>query len=113
MSTTDFILVAVLGGLGTLLIRYVPLRLHGQRRSGQGRRVLHQMLAAIGPAAIVSLLTVSLIAEVAPNSPIRSVLPGLCGLLGVWLGRKLFRNSIAAGTIMGVLAYAACTAVVG
>ncbi|MGO3891227.1 MAG: AzlD domain-containing protein [Paenalcaligenes sp.] len=113
MSNIDLILIALLGCLGTLLIRYVPLRLHGRQRQGQGRRKLHQMLAAIGPAAIVSLLTVSLIAEVSPQSPILSVLPGAFGLVGVWLGRKLFNNSIAAGTIVGVLAYAACTAMLG
>lgn len=113
MTNADLIIIALLGCLGTLLIRYVPLRLQGRQRQGEGGRKLHQMLAAIGPAAIVSLLTVSLIAEVSPESPILSVLPGAFGLVGVWLGRKLFNNSIAAGTIVGVLAYAVCIAIVG
>lgn len=113
MSSSDLLLVAVLGGIGTLLIRYIPLRLHGQQRAGQSRRKLHQMLAAIGPAAIVSLLTVSLIAEIEVDSPLRSTVPVLGGLVGVWLGRKLFNHSIAAGTIMGVAVYALCVAALG
>ncbi len=99
--------VIVFCGAGTFLIRLLPMLWHGrtagrEMRMGRGRRALD----AIGPSAIVALLTVSLWGLVDRQAPVSTIVPALAGLLGVGLGHRYLRT-IAWATLTGVLAYGA------
>lgn len=105
MTTTSFLLTVAGIGLGTFLIRYLPfywsLKGQGLRAlSGRWRRAIN----AVGPAAIVSLLTVALsglMEEAATNSETVAV---VLGMAAVYLGKRYLRD-VAAATFAGVLAY--------
>lgn len=110
MSNYQFVIITVLAGVGTFLIRFLPLLLKERKTSTPYNRLLHQALAAIGPAAIVALLVVSLAGELRPDSLHTTLLPIFAGLLGVVLGRKLGKGNIAIATLMGIAVYALATA---
>ncbi|WP_341669581.1 AzlD domain-containing protein [Alcaligenes sp. SDU_A2] len=109
-----FILMILLAGLGTFLIRYLPLRLRS-RSGGRGpntHTVWSRLFGAIGPAGIVALLAVSLISLVSPQQPWVDGVPVLAGLAGVLLGRR-WPGGIAGSTLLGVLAYGLAVWLVG
>lgn len=100
-----FVVMIVLAGLGTFLIRYLPLRLRSRSGSGpDSQSVWSRLFSAIGPAGIVALLAVSLISLVRPEQPWVDGIPVLAGLAGVLLGRR-WPGGIAGSTLAGVLAY--------
>ncbi len=106
MTNTTLVLLIVAGGAGTLLIRLLPM-LWQQRGDRIGRRpLLRNALEAIGPSAIVALLSVSLWSMASTQPSLDGILPMIAGLLGVFTGKKLLR-SIAWATLSGVLAYGA------
>lgn len=108
MNTSALIWTIVLGGAGTLLIRLLPMVWHEKgAKGGAGRAGLRRALDAVGPSAIVALLVASFWGMVVPDPSIQAVLPLLIGVLGVMLGKWLFRT-IAWATLAGVLAYG-CT----
>jgi branched-subunit amino acid transport protein AzlD len=105
LTGSQLLWVIALSGAGTLLIRWLPMA--WQARSGGRDRVnprLRRCLDAVGPSAIIALLVVSFWGMVAPQPSVHAVLPILCGLAGVALGKKIL-GSIAWGTLGGVLAY--------
>ncbi|EKU30561.1 AzlD domain-containing protein [Alcaligenes faecalis] len=110
----SFLLMIVLAGLGTFLIRYLPLRLGGRQGKVDPSRVSiwPRLFGAIGPAGVVSLLVVSLISLLRPEHMSLDLPPLLAGLAGVLLGRR-WPGGIAGSTLTGVLAYGLCVAYVG
>jgi len=112
VSDTSLLWIAVLSGVGTFLVRFLPMAWHMRNSARrQPRGAWRRGMDAIGPAAIVALLTVSLWGLVNGAAPMRSMLAVAAGLLGVWLGRR-YVGSIAWATLAGVLAYGAMLAVV-
>ncbi|TEA77764.1 hypothetical protein ERE07_13665 [Allopusillimonas ginsengisoli] len=95
----------VVCGAGTFLIRWLPMIWHtrGAGRAAQAG-VWRRALDAIGPSAIVALLTVSLWGLVDIQALVSSAAPVLLGLLGVVLGHR-YLHGIAWATLAGVLAY--------
>jgi len=107
MSTVTVMTVILCSGIGTFLIRWLPMRWQEKGAGGAMKAGwLRRALDAIGPAAIVALLTVSLVGLLDLRSPAGSALPLLAGLLGVMAGRRYLRT-IAWSTLAGVLAYGA------
>lgn len=105
MSATNLIWVVALAGVGTFLIRFLPLHWQakgGAKRLSKGR--LRQALEAVGPSAIVALLIASLWSMVDVSSFTADTVPVAAGLGGVLLGKRYLR-SIAWATLVGVLAY--------
>lgn len=110
MSTFQLLIIAVLSGAGTFLVRFLPLILTKKQKSTSTySRLLHQALAAIGPSAIVALLVVSVAAELSPTQFSETATPIIFGLFGVWIGRKLSKGNVAVATLSGVGAYAVAT----
>lgn len=111
MTDIQFLLIAILAGAGTFLLRYLPLRMRTKKATTAQGRLLHQSLAAIGPAAIVALIVVSLGSEIEPDRLAATLLPILSGLLGVVIGRKVGKGNIAVATLSGMALYAGVAAV--
>lgn len=105
MTGSTLVLVIVAAGAATLLIRLLPMlwQQKGAKKS-RSRPLLRNVLEAIGPAAIVALLSVSLWGMVAAQPSTEGILPVIMGLLGVLVGKKTL-GSIASATLGGVLAY--------
>jgi branched-subunit amino acid transport protein len=98
---------AVICGVLTFLMRWLPLRHPPQRsRSARGRAVW-SMLSALGPAAITALLVVSVwpSAEQLGDAPTWMALGA--GLGTVWLVKR-FAGGIALPTLLAALVYGAC-----
>lgn len=105
-NSSVLMLVIALAGLGTYLIRVLPMKWHerGQRQGAKAQSTrLLAVLQAIGPAAIVALLCISLAGLVEPSNWRNDGLCVLLGLLGVMAGHRL--GGIAVGTLLGVFAY--------
>ncbi|MCX5591941.1 hypothetical protein [Alcaligenes endophyticus] len=104
---TVLMIVIALAGLGTYLIRVLPMKWHErgqQQHSDKAHSTrLIPVLQAIGPAAIVALLCISLAGLLTPPSWLSDSLCVALGLLGVMVGHRL--GGIAIGTLLGVLTY--------
>ena len=97
-------LIVILAGLGTFLLRYLPLRTTARPASSKPRSARSQaFLQAIGPAAITSLLVVSLWPLWA-QSPTRGPWAIMLALLTIVLIRR-FTRDIAIPTLMGATVY--------
>lgn len=104
MTTNVLLWVIALSGVGTLLIRVLPMMWQGKIPGGRHDRALRKALNAVGPAAITALLLVSIWGMVALENVAQTGLPIVVGLIGVALGSK-YLGSIAWATIAGVLSY--------
>lgn len=108
MKTSTLLWVVLFSGLGTFLIRLIPMiwQERGAITTSRNGR-LRRGLDAIGPAAIVALLVVSIWGLVdVRTEAVASVVPVVAGVLGVVAG-KTWLKTIAWGTLAGVLAYGA------
>lgn len=103
---TDLIIVAGVVGLGTWLFRFLPTRL---RRSSANVRLTGAM-EGIGPAAIATLCIASVLPELAPGAPDRSIVLLGCAATGLAFAAK--RNVVLA-TLAGALAYGIAFAFLG
>lgn len=108
-DVTMVLWIIVVCGIGTYLIRLLPMIWHarGSDKRAHGG-VLRRALDAIGPSAIVALLTVSLWSLVDMQMPVGTGAPVVAGLLGVWVGHRYLRT-IAWATLSGVLCYGAAS----
>jgi len=91
-------------GLGTFLLRFVPLR--RARQAGQerpGARWWSGFFAAIGPAAIAALLAASLAPDLLSGTRAQA-LAAVAGLAAVALVKRCF-GGLAAATLAGALTY--------
>lgn len=104
---TELVVAAMLGGLGTYLIRWLPI-LAGERlspRLGHGR--LHRFLLALGPSAIAALLVLSF-RELVPAHLLGApwlLLPPALGAAAVVAVQRLTRNP-AFSTLAGAVTVA-------
>lgn len=99
---------AMICGVLTFLLRWLPLRHPPQQRVGSARgRAVWSILGALGPAAITALLVVSVwpAAERLKDAPTWVALGA--GLSTVWLVRR-FAGGIALPTLLAALVYGAC-----
>ena len=95
-------------GLGTYLLRYLPLRWYTKLQRVFQRPALRAALTALGPAAIVALLVVSLsgLIDFSTADQGRADVLRISLALGViWISHKYTKSTIAA-TFTGVLIYA-------
>ena len=97
---TDIIILATAVGLGTYLFRFLPTRMNLTSGSGTGR--LARGLAAVGTAAITTLVVAGIMPDLTGGSA--SLISALAGLAGVTLAHILTRN-VAFATLCGALAY--------
>ncbi|MBB5214083.1 AzlD domain-containing protein [Parapusillimonas granuli] len=104
LTQAELIWVVALSGAGTLLVRWLPMVWQHRNAGRRPNPRLRRALDAIGPSAIVALLAASFWGMAAPQPSAAAVLPILCGLAGVALGKRALR-SIAWATLSGVLAY--------
>ncbi|NYT77334.1 AzlD domain-containing protein [Alcaligenaceae bacterium] len=108
MNTSTLLWVVLFSGVGTFLIRLIPMiwQDRGSMNTARHGR-LRRALDAIGPAAIVALLVVSFWDLVnVREDVVATVVPVVAGVLGVVAG-KAWLKTIAWGTLAGVLAYGA------
>ncbi|MHB0776014.1 AzlD domain-containing protein [Halomonas sp. WWR20] len=98
-------MIILLCGLATFLLRWVTIWQSRPQRTFDIPPALRRMLEAIGPAAITSLLVVSLLPLLSvPNGRHWSI---LAALAAIWLYKR-WRGGIAGPTLMGSLTYGAC-----
>ncbi|MFA5489755.1 MAG: AzlD domain-containing protein [Candidimonas sp.] len=105
MQTGTVIWIVVVIGIGTYLIRLLPMLWHDRDgKSGARPANWRYALDAVGPSAIVALLVLSFWDMLSPMPTWKAGMPILAGLAGVWLG-KHYLKTIAWATLGGVLAY--------
>lgn len=109
MNLTQWQVVILLvgAGLGTYLLRYLPMRWYVLLRSAFEKPLLRAALTALGPAAIVALLIVSLKGLVRMEQAWQSqqdLFRIVIALATIALSRKLYKNTIVA-TFIGVVVY--------
>lgn len=95
-------------GLGTYLLRYLPMRWYIVMQNAFAHPKLKVVLIALGPAAIVALLVVSLKGLIDFNELRQSqadFLRIILSLFAIWLAHKRFNHTIIA-TFIGVGIYA-------
>lgn len=99
MSDSQLLMLIVLAGIGTYLMRLLPM-LYGQRLAA-GRGAIALVLGALGVAAITALIVVSLLGLVAQQAGwIRLSLSALLVLLVLRLARN-----VGVATLVGALGY--------
>lgn len=98
-------LIVILAGLGTFLLRYLPLRKVAQRPASSKPRSARSQafLQAIGPAAITSLLVVSLW-PLWTEPPASRALAIVLALASIVITRR-FTRDIAIPTLVGATVY--------
>lgn len=102
---TENELIVLLCGIGTFLIRWLPMRRQARvREAAAADGVAQRLLRGIGPAAIAALLAVSFWPMVAQHPDIWRVLAVLLSL-GVILVLKRCLGGIAGPTLAGAAVY--------
>ncbi|WP_269901907.1 AzlD domain-containing protein [Paenalcaligenes faecalis] len=107
MTGWQITILVVGAGLGTYLLRYLPMRWFVQLQSVFQQPLLRAALVALGPAAIVALLVVSLAGLIQFDTVTQAqsdLLRIAVALLGIWCSHRLYKNTIVA-TFVGVLIY--------
>lgn len=109
MNLTQWQVITLLAGagLGTYLLRYLPMRWYVLLRSAFEQPLLRAALTALGPAAIVALLIVSLKGLVRMDETWQTqqdLLRIIVALAAIAVSRKLYKNTIVA-TFIGVAVY--------
>lgn len=106
----ETLLIVVLSGLGTFLLRFLPVW-QARRRKVSGERVstrFQGFLRGIGPAAITALLTVSLWPMmVADSATVSGRLAPIAALAVLYLIKQR-TGGIAGPTLAAALVYGAC-----
>lgn len=96
----ELILVTLLVGLGTYLIRFLPTFF--MRGTGNPDAPLSRFLAATGPAAIAALYTGAVISSFAPD--LKTIAPMLVGSLTV-VAVYSWRKDVTVATLLGAVTY--------
>lgn len=97
-------IIAILGGIGTYLLRFLPMNAGETSRNTDRNGSAHRFLTALGPAAIVALLVVSLGSMVNSGVPFRTTAAIGLALTTVYFVKKL-TGSIAFSTLAGAIMY--------
>lgn len=101
----DSNVLVVLCGIGTFLIRYLPIwktRSNTSQSSSQGR--LTRFFQGIGPAAITALVIVSLWPTFAPVFRADAATATVLALMGIVLTKRM-TSGIALPTLVGAVLY--------
>lgn len=98
---------AVICGVLTFLLRWLPMRHPPQRSHSARGRAVWSMLGALGPAAITALLVVSVRPSAAQLTDAPAWIALAAGLGTVWLVKR-FAGGIALPTLLAALVYGAC-----
>lgn len=104
---TEFLIVTLLVGLGTWLLRYLPTRF--MRGTGNPDAPLSRFLSATGPAAIAALFAASILPMLEPD--FAAIAPVAFGSAAV-VAAYLWRRDISLATVAGAIAYGAAFALV-
>lgn len=108
----DSIWLIAAAGLGTFLLRYIPL--HRARQAGKehpGLRWWVPFFSAIGPAAIAALLAASLAPDLLSGTT-HQTFAALVGVLAVVLVKRWY-GGFATATLIGALTYGLLRAALG
>lgn len=107
MSTGSVVFLLVGAGLGTYLLRYLPMRWYVTLETVFQRPTFKRVLSALGPAAIVALLVVSLVglthSENRWSWQSDELRMGVA-LMAMLLSRYWYKNTIVT-TFVGVMSY--------
>lgn len=103
-------LTILLAGVATFLLRWLPVMRHSAPRRNLPGSV-RQLLAAIGPAALAALLTISLFPMLSDSPFAPQDWNIYVALLAIILCKKFF-GGIAIPTVLGTLAYGICTYII-
>jgi branched-subunit amino acid transport protein AzlD len=105
---TDLVLVAAAVGLGTWLFRFLPMQFRGTPGARNPR--LARAMESIGPAAIVTLFLASVLPDLAPGAPDRSLILIGCATTALAFG---IRRNVVLATLAGTVAYGVAFAKLG
>lgn len=97
---TEFLLITVLVGLGTWMLRYLPTRF--MRGTGDPQAPLSRFLSATGPAAIAALYVGAILPMLSPD--LGAIAPLLAGS-GAVVALYLWRRDISIATVGGAIVY--------
>lgn len=96
----DFLILTVLVGLGTWLLRFLPTQL--MRGTGDPRAPLSRFLSATGPAAIAALYVSAVMPMLDPSlATIAPLAVGSAAVVGVYF----WRRDVSLATVSGAIAY--------
>lgn len=104
--TSGMVWIILLCGVGTFLLRWLPLwRARHRRQAGRATAVMQKLLVGVGPSAIAALLIVSawgLFAnDIRPGNTMMVVLALGCTAATRWA----CRGGVAVPTLVGSLVY--------
>lgn len=97
---TEFVIVTLLVGLGTWMLRFLPTRFMAGK--GDPEAPLSRFLSATGPAAIAALYVGALIPMVSPN--LEAIVPLIAGS-GAVVALWFWRRDVAIATVGGAIVY--------
>lgn len=96
----EFLIVTLLVGLGTWMLRYLPTRF--MRGTGDPEAPLSRFLSATGPAAIAALYVGSILPMLGPE--LATIAPLAAGSAAV-IGLYGWRRDISIATLGGAIVY--------
>lgn len=99
------VFLVTLCGLGTFMLRYLPLLALARKASGHRKppEIISRAIAATGPAAIAALLLLALL-PLFEQEPSWQWLAVMAGVLGVCVVKRL-SGSLALSIILGSVLY--------
>lgn len=97
---TEFVIVTVLVGLGTWLLRYLPTRF--LRGTGDAQAPFSRFLSATGPAAIAALYVGAILPMLSPD--LKVIAPLVAGSAAV-AALYLWRRDVSIATLGGAIVY--------
>ena len=103
---SEFLLVTLLVGLGTWMLRFLPTRF--MRGTGDPQAPLSRFLAATGPAAIAALYVGGVLPML--STQIADIAPLVVGSLAV-VAIYLWRRDVTLATLGGAICYGVVFAV--
>lgn len=108
MTTWQALSLVMAAGVGTYLLRYLPLRWYAKLHTAFQQPALRAALSALGPAAIIALLVVSLNGLIDFSTAQQSqadLLRIALALSAIWISHRYTKNTMVA-TFTGVAIYA-------
>ena len=107
MGHNALIMLLIGAGLGTYLLRYLPMRWYASLETVFQRPLVRYVLSALGPAAIVALLVVSLVGltDAAHRWSAQSDELRIGLALGAMMLSRLWQKNAILTTLIGVVSY--------
>lgn len=106
---TGLVVIVVLCGAGTFLLRLLPIwRARRRPKKTVTSKRLRAFLQGIGPAAITALLAVSLWPTVTESQGLRQIITTVAALTVIYAVKR-WRDGIAGPTLAGALTYGLLT----